>query len=86
MLEEGGWDIVQKHSIKKVKRKKKSISLKDLQFHIVQGCIQLAVVKQLFQASDYSRRTCGEMLTSVNTLAVLQVRLVFGKAGLEIAG
>lgn len=44
------------------------------------------MVKQLFQASDYSRRTCGKMLTSVNMLAVLQVRLVFGKAGLEIAG
>lgn len=40
----------------------------------------------VFQVSDYSRYTCGEMLTSVNLLSVLQVRLVFGKAGLEIAG
>lgn len=44
------------------------------------------MVSTLFQASGYSCCAFGEMLTSVNILAALLVRLVFGKAGLEIAG
>lgn len=56
------------------KSKKKIISLckinsvEDLQFHTVQGPLWPAVVKPLFQATDDSRQTCGEMPTSVNTL------------------
>lgn len=44
------------------------------------------MVRMLFLASDYRLRTHEEMLTSVNTLAVLLVQLVFEKVGLEIAG
>lgn len=50
-----------------------TISLEDLEFPPVGG-------------SDDGHRTCGETPTSVNTPAVPWVRLVFGKAGLEIAG
>lgn len=77
---------------RKVKKKKKinplckTISLEDLQVHTVWGSSQPAAEKPLFQASASSHRTWGEILTSVNTLAVLWMRLVFGKAAMEIAG
>lgn len=74
----------------KLKRKSqspyKTISLEDFQVHTVWGSSQPAAEKPLFQASAFSHRTWGEILTSVNTLAVLWVRLVFGKAAMEIAG